>query len=125
MKRKLFVAGIALIGCVLFLTGTSWAGQGGDGYRSRDGGAYRQGRQSPPCNGCGWQKGRGKPHKRACRAHAPGHQWRHHPKRPVVVEKHVYHHYPGRDCGVDGGYTIAAALMDQVFDIYVEVRGNP
>ena len=43
----------------------------------------------------------------------------------MVVEKHVYHHYPGRDCGVDGGYSIAAALMDQVFGIYVEVRGNP
>jgi hypothetical protein len=43
----------------------------------------------------------------------------------VVVEKHVYHHYPGRFRRVDGGYTIAAALMDQVLGIYVEVRGNP
>jgi hypothetical protein len=42
----------------------------------------------------------------------------------VVVEKHVYHHHPGRNCGVDAGYAFAAALIDQAFGIYVEARGT-
>lgn len=124
MKRKLFVAGMALIGCILLLTGISWAGPGGDGYRCRDGGAYRQGWHTPPCSGCGWQKGGANSHKPAGRTCVPGHRRRHHPKRPVVVEKHVHHYYPVRVCHPEARYSIAATLIDQAFGIYVEARGT-
>jgi hypothetical protein len=42
----------------------------------------------------------------------------------VVVEKHVYHHYPVRVCHPEARYSFAAALIDQAFGIYVEARGT-
>lgn len=125
MKRKLIITGIALVGFVLVLVSTSWAGQGRPGHRHWDGGKYHSGCQNPPGNHYGWERGRGNPHQPAWRHHSAWHHQHRH-QRPVVVEKHVYHHhhYPKKERRADGYYNIAASLVDQAFGFSVAVSGS-
>jgi hypothetical protein len=122
MKRKLIIAGIVLVGFLLALGSNSWAGEGRDDHR-RGGESYHQrGWKTPPGNHYGWEKGRGNPHKHVHRHQPPCHH-RYHNRRPVVIEKHVYHHYKGRDRYSDGSYNIAASLLNQAFEISVAMSG--
>ncbi len=122
MKRKLIIVGVVLVGFALALGSRSWAGEGRDDHR-RGGERYHQrGWKAPHENHYGWEKGRGNPHKCVHR-HQPACRHRCHHQRPVVVERHVYHHYEGRDRDAHGSYNIAASLLNQAFEISVAVKG--
>jgi hypothetical protein len=95
MTRKLFIAGIAVIGFVLAVGSNSWADQKRGSHHDRGGGKYHQGWKGHPGHHKGWVKGRGNPHGRFYRHHPPPrhrHFYRHHYRRPPV--RRHFHHYP-------------------------------
>lgn len=127
MTRKLIMISIALVGFTLALGSNAWADDGRNGKRHHNDRRYHQGYKSHPGHHYGWIKGKKHPHKPRYRHHQ-AYRHRDQVRRPVVVEKHVYHSYQSEEpesVVEEEGFKFAFSMADEVFGISVAVNGTP
>ena len=122
MTRKLLILGIALIGLTLALGSNAWAGHGRNGKNHHYHKIDRHYHWGHHGHHHGWEKGKRHPHRR-CYRHHRAYRHRDHRRRPVVVEKHIYHEYQREAPNEENGFKFAFSVADEVLGIAVAVSG--
>ena len=146
MTRKLVLTSIVMVGVLMALGSNAWAGRDRHHHHGK---GYHKHHKAHHGHHHGWKKDQ-KHHKRCyrhhriCRYHDDrrGHQhgWgkaqRYHKRcyrnhrahrhdgyrRPVVVEKHVYHHYESQaPLEANDGFRFAFSVADEVIGVSVAV----
>ena len=122
MLRKLLILGSALVGFTLAVGSYAWADHGRYGKRHYHGKSYNHCHRDRPVHHHGWDRNwrhhhhHGYRHHRACR-------YRDRFRRPAVVEKHVYHHYPRREPVEENRFKFAISVVDEILGYSFEVSG--
>jgi hypothetical protein len=120
MTRKLVFAGIVLVGLVLAMGNNAWAGQGQHGKRHYHAKGHHA-HKAHPGHHYGWTKGRQHAYRR-CDRHHRVKRHRGHARRPVVVEKHVYHNYQAEEPAAREGFDFGFTLSEDAFGVSVAVN---
>ena len=125
MTRNFLILGIALIGLTLALGSNAWAGHGRNNKSHHDHKIGRHCHNGHHGHHYGWSKGKRHPHRK-CYRHHRARRHRDHGRRPVVQEKHIYHHYQRKEPRYieDSGFKFVFALADEVLGIAVAVSGS-
>jgi hypothetical protein len=119
MTRKLILISVVLVGFVLAQGSNAWADCSGHGKHQYYGKGYHHYHKAQLGHHHDWAKGKGH-HK---------HFYRHHRacshrdyRRPLVVEKHVYHYYQAEELIEDEGFKFGFSVANDEGGVSVEVR---